>query len=140
MTKGIQRLKKAPTASDDNVDTAKSIVEHSLRITAVSTVVLVALSAPVAASHSTLPCPVPPPLEPLFNLLDTFTQLAFISGVSLGLLGFTIAGVFFVIPGEEWTRRGKQLSRNVLYGTILLLSANMIVSFLVSELGTTVCT
>ena len=140
MTKRRHTRKKAPTASDDNVDTTKSIVAHSLRITAVLTVVLIALSMPAAASHGSLPCTVPPDLEPLFQLLDAVTRLALLLGVGLGTLGFTVAGVFLVIPGEEWNRRGKNLSKHVLYGTILLLSAHMIVSFLVSELGTTVCT
>jgi hypothetical protein len=44
------------------------------------------------------------------------------------------------MPGEDNSRLGKKVAKNVLIGTVLLLSANMIVSFLVNELGTTICT
>ena len=95
---------------------------------------------PVAASHGSLPCEVPSNLEPLFALLDSITQIAFLGGVGLATLGFTSAGLLLILPGQDNTRLGKSVAKNVLIGTVLLLSANMIVSFLVNELGTTICT
>lgn len=95
---------------------------------------------PAAAAHDNLPCEVPSNLEPLFALLDSITQLAFLGGVGLATLGFSIAGLMLIMPGEDNSRLGKKVAKNVLIGTVLLLSANMIVSFLVNELGTTICT
>ena len=85
-------------------------------------------------------CEVPESIQPLFDLLEALTELAFIAGVSLGTLGFSTAGLMIAAPlGEEWTRRGKDLTKQVLIGTIILLSANMVVAFLVNELGGVVC-
>jgi len=97
------------------------------------------LSTPAAAAHDNLPCTVPESLTPLFELLDTLTQLAFLGGVGLGTVGLLVAALFMMLPGEDANRRGKQVAKNVLIGTVLLLSAQMIISFLVSQLGTTVC-
>ena len=90
-------------------------------------------------SHGSLPCEVPEGLAPLFDLMDTFTQIAFIAGVGLALIGLLVAAIYFQMPGEDNTRRAKKIVKNVLFGTILLLAANGIVSFLVNELGTTIC-
>jgi len=90
-------------------------------------------------SHGSLPCEVPEGLTPLFDLMDTFTQIAFIAGVGLALIGLLVAAIYFQMPGEDNTRRAKKIAKNVLFGTILLLAANGIVSFLVNELGTTIC-
>lgn len=92
------------------------------------------------AAHDSLPCEVPPSLVPLFELLDTLAQVTFLGGVGLATLGFVVAGVYIVVPGEEYNRRGKDVAKHVLLGTILLLSANMIVAFLVSQFGVTICT
>ncbi len=101
---------------------------------------VVMLSTPAAAAHDNLPCTVPESLTPLFDLLDTLTQLAFLGGVGLGTVGLLVAALFMMLPGEDSTRRGKQIAKHVLVGTVLLLSAQMIISFLVSQLGTTICT
>lgn len=94
---------------------------------------------PIAASHNTLNCSTTGPFGPLFQLLHSLTELAFIAGVALATFGFAFAGISYIIPGEEWNRRGKQAAKNVLIGTIILLSSNMVVSFLVRELGGVVC-
>jgi len=78
-------------------------------------------------------------MEPLVLLLHSLTELAFLAGVSLGVLGLSVAAIFLMLPGPENNRRGKMLAKNVLIGVILLLSANMIVAFLVSELGGVIC-
>lgn len=98
------------------------------------------MTTPAAASHGNLPCTVPEALTPLFDLLDTITQLAYLGGVGLGTVGLLVAALFMMLPGEDSTRRGKQVAKHVLIGTVLLLSAQMIISFLVSQLGTTICT
>jgi hypothetical protein len=51
-----------------------------------------------------------------------------------------LAGILILVPGEDYSRRGKQVAKNVLIGTVLLLSASMITSFLVSQMGSTICT
>jgi hypothetical protein len=95
---------------------------------------------PVAASHGSLPCEVPSNLEPLFDLLHSITQIAFLAGIVLATLGFLSAGILLMMPGEDSTRRGKQVAKQTLFGTILLLSSSMIVSFLTNEMGSTICT
>lgn len=102
-------------------------------------IAIVLFSTPVAA-QSAEDCTVPPDLQPLIDLLNTVGELAFIAGIALATVGFSIAGLLFMMPGQEYTRRGKQVAKNVLIGTIILLSANMVVSFLTSQLGTSLCT
>jgi len=90
---------------------------------------------PVVLLQSSLPCDPPESLAPLLSLIDSLTTLAFLAGVGLGVLGFSIAAVMFMTPGEDWTRRGKKLARQVFVGVILLLAAPMIVDYLVASLG-----
>jgi hypothetical protein len=96
-------------------------------------------SQPAAASHGSLGCSPSSSFEPLFQLLHSVTELAFIAGVALATFGFAFAGIAFMIPGEEWNRRGKLAAKNVLIGTIILLSSNMVVSFLTGQLGGVIC-
>ena len=96
---------------------------------------------PVAASHDNLSCSAPPELLPLFELLHTLTDVAFLMGVGLATLGFTVAGILIAGPfGDDYTQHGKRLVKRVFIGTVLLLSAGMIVSFLTSQMGGTFCT
>jgi type IV secretory pathway VirB2 component (pilin) len=94
---------------------------------------------PVAAAHSSLECTPPDPLIPLINLLHSLGELAFLAGVSIGTIGFLFAGICLMLPGEDWNRRGRTVAKNVFIGVILLLSSNMIVSYLVSQMGGAIC-
>jgi len=105
----------------------------------IGVVAVMVLSTPAAASHDDLPCTVPESLTPLFDLLDTVTQIAFLGGILLGTIGLLVAALYLMLPGEDANRRGKQIAKHVLIGTVLLLSAQMIIGFLVSQLGTAVC-
>ena len=96
-------------------------------------------STPAAATHGSLPCQVPQSFEPLFSLLDAFIQIAFLGGVGLATFGLSVAALLIIAPGEEYTRKGKKFAKAVLVGVIILLSANMVVQFIVSQLGTTIC-
>ena len=87
-----------------------------------------------------LDCETPPSFEPLLGLLDSLVELAFIGGILLGTLGFLVAALFLILPGQDNSRRGKLVAKNVFIGSILLLSAQLIVDFLVSQLGATLCT
>lgn len=108
--------------------------------TLVSVIASVTITAqPAAASHGNLGCSPSQSFEPLFQLLHSLTELAFLGGVGLATLGFTTAGLLIIIPGQEYNRRGKQVAKAVLFGTILLLSANMVVQFIVNQLGGAVC-
>ena len=100
---------------------------------------VVLLTGQVSASHSTLDCSPPESLMPLMNLLHSLGELAFLAGVSIGTLGFISAGICLMIPGEDWTRRGKQIVKTVFIGVVLLLSADMIVAYLISQMGGTIC-
>jgi hypothetical protein len=78
---------------------------------------------------------------PLFELLHTLTDVAFLMGVGLATLGFTVAGILIAGPfGDDYTQHGKRTAKRVFIGTVLLLSAGMIVSFLTSQMGGTFCT
>ena len=115
--------------------------QHYKRFTASITLLLVVTVEPAAASHENLPCPVPPELMPLFELLHTLTDVAFLMGVGLATLGFTVAGILIAGPfGDDYTQHGKRTVKRVFIGTVLLLSAGMIVSFLISQLGEPFCT
>lgn len=94
---------------------------------------------PVAAAHDSLECTPPESLDPLIGLLHSLGELAFLAGVSIGTIGFLTAGIFLMIPGEEWNRRGRTVAKNVFVGVVLLLSADMIVSYLVSQMGGVIC-
>jgi len=97
------------------------------------------LAQPAAAAHDSLECTPPDSLSPLIDLLHSLGELAFLAGVSIGTIGFLTAGIFLMLPGEDWTRRGKTVAKNVFIGVVLLLSANMIVSYLISQMGGTIC-
>jgi len=97
------------------------------------------LAQPATAAHDSLECTPPESLSPLIDLLHSLGELAFLAGVAIGTLGFLIAGIFLMLPGEDWTRRGKAVAKNVFIGVVLLLSANMIVSYLISQMGGTIC-
>ena len=84
-------------------------------------------------------CSTPSSFEPLLGLLDSLVELAFIGGIGLGTLGFLVAGLFLMLPGQDNSRRGKLVAKNVFIGAVLLLSAQLIVDFLVSQLGATLC-
>ena len=73
------------------------------------------------------------------NLLHSFTELAFLGGVALAVLGYSIAGILIMLPGEDSSRRGKQVAKNVTIGVLLLLSANLIVGFITNEMGGVIC-
>lgn len=106
----------------------------------ITTAALLALaSSPATAALEALNCEPPENLDPLFALLDSLTQLAFLGGIGLATLGFTAAALFLMLPGQDNTRRGKLVAKNVFLGAVLLMSANMIVGFLVSQLGGVVC-
>ena len=101
---------------------------------------VIALVSPAAAAHGTQKCSTPSDLVPLFELLHSLTQLAFLAGVGLGTLGFMAAGLMIAAPvGEDWSRRGKKVAKSTLFGVIILLSSQMIVAFLVDRLGGVFC-
>lgn len=100
-----------------------------------------AIITPLATATSTdLDCATPSSFEPLIGLLDSLVELAFIAGIGLGTLGFLVAALFLMLPGQDNSRRGKLVAKNVFIGSVLLLSAQLIIDFLVSQLGATLCT
>ena len=101
-------------------------------------------STPAAAQNETgvsdnLGCTPPESLSPLMQLLDSLTELALLAGVGLGTIGFMTAAIMIMAPSEDWTRRGKEVFKHVFIGVILLLSAHMVVGYLISQLGGAIC-
>jgi hypothetical protein len=104
-------------------------------------VALSLLINPVSAQSATDNCTIPSSLQPLFDLLGTLETLAFVAGVSLGVVGLSVAGIMIAGPfGEDWVRRGKLVAKNTILGVVILASANMVVSFLITQLGPSFCT
>lgn len=115
-------------------------LKHGLSKALPAVVALTLLTNPVAAQSATEDCTIPSSLQPLFDLLSTLETLAFVAGVSLGVVGFSVAGLMIAGPfGEDWVRRGKQLAKNTILGVVILASANMVVAFLISQLGPSFC-
>jgi len=135
MKNKTSRLKKALTAVENRV---KNRLETFLVLVSAITV-LTGRATGQNATDGAVECTPPDGLGPLFDLLNTIAELAFLAGIGLGTVGFLVAAIFYMLPGENYSRQGKRVAKNVLIGTILLLSSNMIVSFLVSQLGGTVC-
>jgi len=117
--------------------TARRIVRT---ITAFAAAVLIGVQPAAAATDTTENCSTPSSLSPLMDLLDSLTELAYLAGIGIGTVGFMIAAVMIMMPGEEWTRRGKKTFKNVFIGVILLLSAHMVIGYLTSQLGGAICT
>lgn len=104
--------------------------------------ILTLLIQPAAAQSrpvEELPCDPGDALRPLIEFLNSITELAFLTGVSLATLTFVIAGICLTLPGQDYTRLGKKIAKNGLIGATLLLSANMITSYLVAQLGANIC-
>jgi type IV secretory pathway VirB2 component (pilin) len=123
---------------EQTLRTTASVQEHIAK-SLLSIIAVASIASPAAASHDSLECSPPESLSPLIDLLHSLGELAFLAGVTIGTIGFLFAGICLMLPGQDWTRRGKDVSKNVFIGVILLLSANMIVSFLISEMGGTIC-
>jgi hypothetical protein len=108
-------------------------VQREIAYSLFSVVALISTASPVAASHGD--CSTPEALAPLIDLLHSLGDLAFVGGVTIGTIGFLLAGTFLMIPGQDWTRRARGTAKNVFIGVILLLSADMIVGYLIAQLG-----
>lgn len=112
-----------------------SPVRQGLKLCTSSIILLIAVTGTVSASHDSLDCDTPSSFEPLLGLLDSLVELAFLGGIGLGTLGFLVAALFLMLPGQDNSRRGKLVAKNVFIGAVLLLSAQMIVDFLIIQLG-----
>lgn len=137
-----EQLEQRAATLASTSESAYARVTNWIRRLAVATVLIIVVgSMPVAAAHGNLPCPVPPELKPLFELLHALTEIALLGGIGLGTLGFTIAGVLIAGPfGPDYAERGRKLAKQVFIGVTLILSASMIMAFLTSQLGGTICT
>ena len=98
-----------------------------------ATIALTTFVGPAAASHDSLDCSPPSGLMPLFEFLHALEQVAFLGGATIGTLGFLIAGALIMMPGQERTRRGKEVASNVFIGAVLLFSAQIIMSFIIAQ-------
>jgi hypothetical protein len=100
----------------------------------------IGLETLLQSSVDNLDCETPSSFEPLLGLLDSIVELAFLGGILLGTLGFLVAAIFIIVPGQDSSRRGKIVAKNTLIGAILLLSAQLIIDFLVTQMGGALCT
>jgi hypothetical protein len=109
------------------------------RIAHVTLLTILVTSEPATAAHGSLECPPPESMGPLLEFIDTVAQLAFTAGFGIASLGLIVAGVLFMAPGEDNTRRAKQVLKNTLIGAVILLSSDMILAFMVTQLGGATC-
>lgn len=100
---------------------------------------IIGITGTAAASHDTLECSPPPSMSPLLEFIDTIAELALLFGIAIASLGILTAGIAFMMPGSDYTRRAKQILKNTLIGATILLSANAIMAFLVAQLGAPFC-
>lgn len=90
--------------------------------------------------HETLPCTPPDAFSPLLEFLHSVTELALIVGLAIGMLGIVVGGLYIVAPtGQDGSERGKRIIKNTVVGMVLILSAQMVVAYLVSQLGGGMC-
>jgi hypothetical protein len=128
-----KKLKKQLKNTVTAIETAK--IQRAIQTALLLTLIPTPASAQTNGTSVTagLSCSPPPGLEPLFNFLSSVTELAFLGGVFLATFTFVVAGIAFVWPGQDYNRLGKKIATNGFFGTVLLLSANMITSWIVSN-------
>jgi hypothetical protein len=78
-------------------------------------------------------------LVPLLEFVHTLSELAFIAGMAIASIGILVAAIGFMLPGQDYTRRAKQVLKNTLIGGVVLLSSNAILAFLTNQLGGSMC-
>lgn len=120
---------------NNTIEAVKTFTRRTLLVLACVALV----STPVAAVHDSVGCDVPPEFTPLFGLLHSFAELALVGGALIGLLGILIAGIMWMIPGPDWNRKAKSTISYVIVGTVILLSAHLIMAFIINQLGTPLC-
>jgi len=98
-------------------------------------------SHPAAATHDSIDtdCEIPQDLTPLFDLLDSIINILMIGGVGIGTVGFLVGGIYLMMPSDDAARKGKKIWKYTLFGVVLLLSSQMIMSYLVSQLAPSFC-
>lgn len=85
-------------------------------------------------------CTIPSDLQPLVDLANAVTELLFIGGLLLGVAGIMVSGAYFIVgTGPESIRKAKSIFKNVAIGVVLILSAEAIVAFLLSQVGASIC-
>ena len=126
----------------DALSTAHTKVDETstrAKTTLIGTFLLLQLSSGTAAAQVPAGCSVPTDLQPVFDLLEAITQVTLLGGISIAALGIGLGGVMIMWPGQDMTRRGKSVITYTIIGTVIILSAHAIVSFVTSQMGTTIC-
>lgn len=94
-----------------------------------------AVSQPALAIHDSAPCPPDPTLEPLFSFIHDVTTLIMLLGLAFAVVGLSVSGIEYMWAVTlERKKRAKQHAQNVIIGVVILLSATMIVAFLMTRL------
>jgi len=90
---------------------------------------------PAVAVHDGVSCPTPETFQPLMMLLHDLATIAQLGGYVLAFIGLSIGGLVIAGPfGPEWNQRGRTIIKAALLGVAILLSAKMILAFLVGHL------
>ncbi|MCU4753438.1 pilin [Halobacteria archaeon AArc-curdl1] len=97
----------------------------------IAVIALLLWANPVAASHENAECPPPEEFLPLLEFLHSVEQLGVVIAFALLTVVLIAAGVSWMIPGEDWNRRAKQILKNGLAGFLLVLMAPMMSAFMI---------
>ncbi|SDQ40592.1 pilin [Natronobacterium texcoconense] len=90
---------------------------------------------PALSVFEALGCEVDAEFEPLFNLIDSLITLITLGGLAVAVLSLTVAGLVYMFGTRDQIVRAKRRVRAVLIGLVIILSANMVVVWLVSQIG-----
>ncbi|ELZ80161.1 hypothetical protein C454_11126 [Haloferax gibbonsii ATCC 33959] len=71
----------------------------------------------------------------MVQLIQSLLQFTIAAGLMLGALGFAVVGVMFIIGGLETRRRAKQYFKDIFIGTVILVAAPSIISFIISSMS-----
>lgn len=79
-------------------------------------------------------CPTPGGLEPFFEFMNNITLTVVLIGVGLGILALSVSGIQYMWGGIQTKERAKERVQRVILGLIILLSAQFVVAYLVTQL------
>lgn len=120
------------------IDQKNTVGQWLVRV-AVALGAVVLFVNPAAASHDNLGCDPPEEFTPLLDFLHSVEELGVIFAVTILTLSVIAAGVFYMLPGEDNTRRAKLILKNGVLGMLIVFMAPMLSAFLISSFEGVFC-
>lgn len=76
-----------------------------------------------------------PAVQPLFDLIVTFIELAFMFGMLLAVGGLTIAGLMYITGGPATVEKARRIAIATIKGVLIILLAPALVALIVTNLN-----